>query len=45
MPGFRNKMMVIMMTRMMPRGLVGTMFRWMMGKALGIDRGGSVPAH
>lgn len=44
-PGFRNKMMVFMMTRMMPRGLVGTMFRWMMGKALGINRGAVAPAH
>jgi uncharacterized protein len=37
-PGFRNKLMVMMMTRLLPRGLVGQMFRWMMGKALGIKR-------
>jgi short-subunit dehydrogenase len=37
-PGFRNRMMVWMMTRMMPRWGVGRMFRWMMGRALGISR-------
>lgn len=35
-PGFRNKMMVFMMTRLMPRRFVGSMFRKMMGKALNI---------
>lgn len=35
-PGFRNQMMVMMVTRLMPRWGVGRMFRWMMGRALGI---------
>ena len=38
-PGVRNQLMVWMMTRLMPRSLVGAMFRWMMGRALGIGRG------
>ena len=41
-PGVRNKLMLVMMTRLMPRWLVGRMFRWMMGRALGIPR--AVPA-
>lgn len=44
-PGFRNKMMAVMMTRLMPRWLVGRMFRWMMGKALKIEQGAPVAAH
>lgn len=37
-PGARNNLMVFLMTRLMPRWLVGRMFRWMMGRALGIAR-------
>jgi short-subunit dehydrogenase len=33
-PGPRNKMMVFMMSRLMSRGLAGTMFKMMMGRAL-----------
>ena len=36
-PGFRNKMMVFMMTRLISRRIVGSMFRKMMGKALNIS--------
>ena len=36
-PGFRNKMMVFMMTRLMSRRIVGIMFRKIMGKALNIS--------
>jgi hypothetical protein len=32
-PGFRNKMMVFMMTRLMSRHIVGSMFRKMMGES------------
>lgn len=35
-PGFRNRMMAFMMSRMMPRRWVGAMFKMMMGKALKI---------
>lgn len=41
-PGVRNRMMVFMMTRLMPRGWVGALFRKMMGKALKI---GAKPAQ
>lgn len=37
-PSLRNQVMVLMMTRLMPRWGVGRMFRWMMGRALGIQR-------
>ncbi|MEQ9076560.1 MAG: SDR family NAD(P)-dependent oxidoreductase [Sandaracinaceae bacterium] len=37
-PGLRNRMMAFMMTRLVPRGWVGAMFRWMLGRALGIQR-------
>lgn len=37
-PGLRNKVMVWMMTRLVPRWAAGRMFRWMMGRALGIAR-------
>lgn len=37
-PGARNKVMAWLMTRAMPRWAVGRMFRWMMGRALGIAR-------
>lgn len=37
-PGPRNNVMAWMMTRLMPRWAVGRMFRWMMGRALGIAR-------
>ena len=43
-PGIRNKWMVVMTTRLMPRWVVGLMFRWMMGRALGIPKGVSAPA-
>ncbi|WP_090141746.1 SDR family oxidoreductase [Limnohabitans sp. DM1] len=33
-PGPRNKMMAFMMSRLMSRGLAGTMFKMMMGRAL-----------
>ena len=42
-PGLRNKLMLLMMTRLTPRWLVGRMFRWMMGRALGITRGRTSP--
>ena len=35
--GFRNKMMVFMMTRLMSRRIVASMFKKMMGKALNIS--------
>jgi hypothetical protein len=35
-PGLRNKLMVFFMTRVMSRGLVGWMFKKMMGRALKI---------
>lgn len=38
-PGARNKMMAFMMTRMMPRALAGSMFKTMLGKALGVKPG------
>lgn len=37
-PGVRNKLMAMMMTRLMPRAWVGAMFRMMMGRALSIAR-------
>jgi uncharacterized protein len=37
-PGARNKFMMMMMTRLMPRSWTGAMFRWMMGRALRIKR-------
>jgi uncharacterized protein len=37
-PGVRNKFMMMMMTRLMPRSWTGAMFRWMMGRALRIER-------
>ena len=36
-PGARNKMMAVMMTRLMPRRVVGAMFHKMMGQALHIS--------
>ena len=36
-PGARNKMMVVIMTRLMPRRVVGAMFHKMMGRALHIS--------
>ena len=41
-PGFRNRMMAFMMSRLMPRRWVGAMFNMMMGKALKISRPPSV---
>jgi len=35
-PGFRNKMMLVMMTRMMPRAWVGAISRWMMARVVKI---------
>lgn len=35
-PGLRNRLMLFMMTRLMPAALAGAMFRWMMGRALGL---------
>ena len=43
-PGFRNNVMVLMMTRLMPQWMVGRLFRWMMGKVLGIAPAGAAPA-
>jgi len=37
-PGARNRMMILMMTRLMPRSWTGAMFRWMMGRALHVKR-------
>lgn len=37
-PGMRNKMMLLMMTRLMPRPWTGAMFRWMMRRVLQIGR-------
>jgi len=37
-PGLRNRVMLLMMTRLMPRRWVGAMFQMMMGRALHIDR-------
>jgi len=36
-PGVRNKMMIMTMTRMMPRSWTGAMFRRMMRRVLRID--------
>jgi len=36
-PGVRNKMMIMTMTRMMPRSWTGATFRWMMRRVLRID--------
>ena len=41
-PGFRNRMMAFMMSRLMPRRWVGAMLKMMMGKALKISRPPSV---
>lgn len=35
-PGVRNKIMIAMMTRLMPRSWTGAMFRWMMRRVLHI---------
>ncbi len=37
-PGVRNKMMAMMVTRLLPRSWTGAMFRWMMGRVLQVDR-------
>ncbi len=37
-PGVRNKMMAMMITRLMPRSWTGGMFRWMMRRVLQIGR-------
>ena len=36
-PGVRNKMMIMMMTRLMPRSWTGATFRWMMRRVLQIE--------
>jgi hypothetical protein len=36
-PGFRNRMMVFMVTRMTPRAIGGFMFKRMLGRALKIQ--------
>jgi hypothetical protein len=44
-PGFKNRMMVFMMTRASSRRSSGAMFKKMMGKALGISpKPAAVPA-
>jgi len=42
-PGARNKIMIVMMTRLMPRSWTGAMFRWMMQRVLKIGRSAEGP--